>query len=1124
MESLAETLRSKFRQRDQERGEAYCYDLDAVRNCEIRGNTVTATVFGSSRYDVQMDFVRGSGFLRFKEFFCECPHFSKGNNCKHLWALILECDYRCDEDDVWKKFFARHSKPDQSRIQTAIASLDRYSPVDYKPPHQDLLFSKASETRLSYVFDLGGSEDCLRLDVIGQAKLASGQWGKPKPYTYTRASIESAPPTSQQLLRSLTGYHIPPDDQHYVYHYDTSEEYGSFEVSSAWSSDILNQLAASGRLFWSFDSCSSIDEWVPVEVDLELPYRINIVYDESKVTKTKVLLDISNGRQSIPTDQLLIVQPNAVSLAKTGLFRIENPELMPMLNLVLAGELVVRKKDRSDFIELIDRLPNADQIPLPKSWEIDQQQVKPLAGVEFHQNGNSKFIFARVFFEYGSETFSWGTNEQTKFDAKQKSILVRSFRQEEVLLQQLIDIQVPLKPVVDSDASFQLKSSDFVHVSSTLATLGWKVLWKGKPLRVATGLTSSVSSEQDWFNLDAKVDFNGTQIPLPQILSAMKSKERYVTLHDGTLGHIPAGLLDRYAQIAQFGEVQDDVFRFKPSQAMILDVMLESQENVEIDRRFEDYRKKIRSFDGVKPIKPTAGFKGELRSYQADGLGWLHFLQEFNLGGCLADDMGLGKTVQVLALLEKRRTRRLTKISSSTARTKAVKGAKKGTVKDELIESMPGSELAEALRGSAEIDPWCEEVNSFKRKPTIVVVPKSLIFNWRDEASKFSPKLRILNYTGSDRKTVAAAAGEFDVLLTTYATMRIDIQKLCQIQFDYAILDESQAIKNSNSLVAKASRLLRSDHRLAMTGTPIENHLGELWSLFEFLNPGMLGSSLGFKALTRVKPNDPNDKRAVQALAAGLKPFFLRRTKSQVLKDLPEKTEQLLTCEMTKPQQKQYNELKEYYRIKLKKKVETEGLGKSKIYVLEALLRLRQVACDPRLLDPKAKPGAKLELLGQQLEEVIGGGSKALVFSQFTSLLSLVKEQLDDAGIVYEYLDGQTTKRAAKVKSFQENDDIKVFLISLKAGGSGLNLTAAQYVYLLDPWWNPAVEAQAIDRAHRMGQSDPVFAYRMTCKDTVEDKILKMQASKKLLAESVINADDSLLRNLSSDDLALLLG
>ena len=716
-----------------------------------------------------------------------------------------------------------------------------------------------------------------------------------------------------------------------------------------------------------------------------------------------------------------------------------------------------------------------------------------------------------MFFEYGSETFSWGTHEQARFDGSKKSLTVRSLSQEQARLQQLLDTGIAVQPADDTDdASFKIAAKDFVPLASALAPLGWKVLWKGKPLRVATGVTASVGGQHDWFDLDAKVQFSGTEIALPQVLAALKRKEEYVTLHDGTLGHIPQGLLDRYAKIAQFGEVHDDTIRFKPSQAMILDAMLESQPGVELDGRFKDYRKKIQKFAGVKAVQPPKGFQGKLRAYQKDGLAWLNFLQDFNLGGCLADDMGLGKTVQVLALLEKRRNRRITKPNAGDRKV--------------AVTEINETELTEALGITNEIDPWCQAVNDFKRKPTIVVVPKSLIFNWVEEANKFAPKLRILNYTGSDRKSAASEFGEFDILLTTYATMRIDVQRLSQIGFDYAILDESQAIKNSSALVAKASRLLRSDYRLAMTGTPIENHLGELWSLFEFLNPGMLGNLSGFKAMTRIRPDDKNDNRAIEALAAGLKPFFLRRTKTQVLKELPEKTEQLLTCEMTKPQRKQYDELKEYYRVKLKKKVETEGLGKSKIHVLEALLRLRQVACDPRLVDPAAKPGAKLDLLQQQLQEVVGGGSKALVFSQFTSLLSLVKDQLDAAGVSYEYLDGKTTKRAAKVKNFQENDDVKVFLISLKAGGSGLNLTAAQYVYLLDPWWNPAVEAQAIDRAHRMGQKDPVFAYRMTCKDSVEDKILKMQSSKKKLAESVINADDSLLRNLSADDLAMLLG
>ena len=575
-------------------------------------------------------------------------------------------------------------------------------------------------------------------------------------------------------------------------------------------------------------------------------------------------------------------------------------------------------------------------------------------------------------------------------------------------------------------------------------------------------------------------------------------------------------MIEKYARLAKFGQVEDDKIRFRPSQAMLLDAMLDAQQ-VSFDKGFKAIRKKLRSFTGVKPKSPPKGFQGTLRQYQSEGLGWLHFLREFGLGGCLADDMGLGKTIQVLSLLESRRTRKVDAAKSDSG------VGKKTTAKGK------GGKLAKATKSTKQKAESLSEIvvaAQFKRKPSIVVVPKSLIFNWIEEAAKFTPRLRIVNYTGTGRKAVieeALAAGGFDVLITTYGTMRKDIAELSLIEFDYAILDESQAIKNSKAQCAKSSRLLRADHRLAMTGTPIENHLGELWSLFEFLNPGMLGGSTNFAKLTNQKKNNEEEREAtLGALAKAIQPFMLRRTKEQVLTDLPPKTEQTLYCDMLPAQKKAYDELKEYYRVKLAKKVETDGIGRSKIQVLEALLRLRQVACDPRLVDKGSKPGAKLELLGQQISEVASEGHKVLVFSQFTSFLALVKDQFDAQGICYEYLDGKSSKRAASVKRFQEDESVSAFLISIKAGGHGLNLTAADYVYILDPWWNPAVEAQAIDRAHRMGQQNPVIAYRMICRDTVEEKIVSLQQSKRDLADKIVRSDESLIRSMTADDLQIL--
>jgi SNF2 family DNA or RNA helicase len=452
-------------------------------------------------------------------------------------------------------------------------------------------------------------------------------------------------------------------------------------------------------------------------------------------------------------------------------------------------------------------------------------------------------------------------------------------------------------------------------------------------------------------------------------------------------------------------------------------------------------------------------------------LGWLAFLQRFGLGGCLADDMGLGKTVQVLALLESRR---------------------------DLY-----------VRGERQAP-----------RASLVVVPRSLVFHWKREAMRFTPKLRILDHTGSLRATPGEHFSEYDVIITTYGTLRRDALEFKAQHFDYCVLDEAQAIKNAGTLSAKAARLLRADHRLAMSGTPVENHLGELWSLFEFLNPGLFGSATVFDRAGR------NPEPATRSLLArALRPFVLRRTKSQVARELPAKTEQTIFCDLEGREKKQYEELRAYYRARLLKDFEHGDRSRAKFQALEALLRLRQAACHPGLIDKTkvAEPSAKIDTLMAQLEQVREEGHKALVFSQFTSLLAIVRDRLDRDKVAYAYLDGRTREREARVEEFQNDPNIKLFLISLKAGGLGLNLHAAEYVYLLDPWWNPAVEAQAIDRAHRIGQTRQVFAYRLIARDTVEEKVLELQKSKRDLADAIITADNSLLHNLTREDLELLL-
>ena len=611
--------------------------------------------------------------------------------------------------------------------------------------------------------------------------------------------------------------------------------------------------------------------------------------------------------------------------------------------------------------------------------------------------------------------------------------------------------------------------AQFGRAVRTLVAEGWHVEAEGAAFRTAQAMRLQVKSGIDWFELHGDLDFGeGRSVPLTDLLAALKRGEGTIRLDDGTRGMVPEEWLRRYTRIAGFGEVEGEHIRYRPSQTALLDALLETQPAVDVDEAFARARAAMKSFSGVSQMTVPASFAGTLREYQLDALGWFDFLRRFGFGGCLADDMGLGKTVMVLALLDARR----------------------GDQEDPL-------------------------------RPSLAVVPRSLVFNWIAEARRFAPALRVLDYTGPDR--LQASIAGHDLVLTTYGTLRRDALRLSEEEFDYIILDEAQAIKNVTSASSKAVRLLRGRHRLALSGTPVENHIGELWSLFEFLNPGLLGTSSAFRRSSLPQSRDGGEDLALVSRA--LKPLILRRTKSQVAPELPSRTEQTIYCELDESQRQSYDELRVHYRTNLLKRVEREGLGKSKIHVLEALLRLRQAASHIGLVDKRRvdAPSAKFDVLIPRLMEVVDEGHKALVFSQFTALLGLLRERLEQEQVTYEYLDGQTRDRAARVERFSTDPDCRVFLISLKAGGIGLNLTAAEYVFLLDPWWNPAAEAQAIDRAHRIGQARHVFAYRLIAKDTVEEKVAEMQASKRQLADAILSADPALIRNLKTEDLELLL-
>jgi superfamily II DNA or RNA helicase len=749
-------------------------------------------------------------------------------------------------------------------------------------------------------------------------------------------------------------------------------------------------------------------------------------------------------------------------------------------------EIIVPVEQLDDLIIELMSFPRLPRIVVPETSGISQAQAPPKPRVKItapkrsvYESDNS--LYAQVHFDYGEIGVPSNHGPAAVFDREKRQIFYRDLAAERQFLQRLQREGFREDKSWNSEpGKLRLPSKQLPGAVRSLTAESWRVEVDGKAYRQPGKLNMSVSSGIDWFELNGSADFEGVKIALPTLLRAIKKGENSVVLDDGTVGMLPEQWLQRCKMLAAIGDVQDEKVQFGRMQVGILDALLAELPQVDVDATFMRVRDQLRSFEGIKPLDPSAGFIGSLRPYQKDGLGWFGFLSAFGLGGCLADDMGLGKTVQVLALLEQRRALRRGEIQPTDA-----------------SQTVP-------------------------KAPTLAVVPRSLIFNWHDEATRFAPKLKLLDHASGDRLKTFEHFADYDLILTTYGTLRNDIGAMRDLKFDYVILDEAQAVKNAASESAKAVRLLRADHRLALSGTPVQNHLGELWSLFEFLNPGMLGASRTFASSSATKNIDVETRTV---LAGALRPFILRRTKGQVAADLPERVEQTIYCELDAEQRKLYNELKEHYRLALLSTVDKQGLNKSKMQILEALLRLRQVACHPGLLDKTrvGEPSAKLDTLLPRLAEVVEEGHKALVFSQFTSLLSIVRQRLDAKGTVYEYLDGGTRDRQACVERFQNDPDCKLFLISLKAGGLGLNLTAAQYVFLLDPWWNPSVEAQAIDRAHRIGQQKNVFAYRLIAKDTVEEKVLKLQQTKRELAEAIITVDNAVIGNLGREDLELLL-
>lgn len=846
----------------------------------------------------------------------------------------------------------------------------------------------------------------------------------------------------------------------------------------------LEQMVATGRCFWGGTEGPPLRPGEPRP--LEIAWR--------ELPGERLQLQLDPG----PDARLLTTEPPAyLDTRSHELGRLDAPGLSSA-QLERLHEAPELRKDQAESVSrtLLRRFPN---LPLPTPTPLDVREISgahpvPCLILAGHQATTGIIHALFLEFEYqGLRIPALPAAEHSTLDTDSGlARIARDLPTENRAMETLTNLG--FKPMPEpasrtepqglfSPGTSRIESasrwSEFLRVGlPELEAQGWRV--ETDPsflLRFEAGdwdaeVEQDEGGGNDWFGLRFDLELDGRRLPLlplivplleagldgdfPDTLSipldpagSSGSAHQYVDLPTERL--IP--FLDALRDLFDNGSVtQDGNLALSRFDAVSIGDLEGIGTRVRGGDALRELARKLSQFEGIRPVSPPEGLQAELRAYQRQGLSWLQFLREYHLGGMLADDMGLGKTIQTLAHL--------------------------------LLEKEAGR-----------LD-----------HPALVVAPTSLMGNWRREAQGFAPGLRVLVLHGLGRHIHFDAIADYDLVLTTYALLSRDAETLGRQRFHTLILDEAQNIKNPRTKAAAVVRGLRAEHRLCLTGTPMENHLGELWSLFDFLLPGFLGDEKRFKRTWRTPIEQQGDSDRRQRLARRIAPFMLRRRKQDVLTELPPKTEIIRAVALGETQAALYESIRLSMEKRVRDAISAQGLARSHITILDALLKLRQTCCDPRLLSlaaaDKVHASAKLELLMDILPEQLEEGRRVLLFSQFTTMLGLIEAELAGRGIPYSKLTGQTRKRDEAIEKFRSGQ-ADVFLISLKAGGVGLNLTEADTVILYDPWWNPAVETQAADRAHRIGQDKPVFVYKLVTENTVEEKILAMQTRKQALADGI---------------------
>ncbi|WP_439581410.1 DEAD/DEAH box helicase [Dyadobacter bucti] len=771
---------------------------------------------------------------------------------------------------------------------------------------------------------------------------------------------------------------------------------------------------------------------------------------------------------------------------KDNLYLIDHPDILRVISFFRQHnqKIIVHQSKFDEFRETL-------LAKIESKIRITYSYLKPATEKQLEDEGfnseNQKIIYLEDFGNYVLLTpvLKYGNVEVPLFSKKQiyavdahgNPFIVRRDEDAEIRFTSMLVRQHPDFEDQLGRKFFYLHKDQFLDenwfldtfeawTTDNITILGFNKLTKNRFNPHKPQISVSVASGINWFNTTAIVQFGKQKVTLKHLQKAVKNRTKYVQLGDGTLGILPNEWIEKFHRFFEAGEIEGELIRTPKINFETVSEMYEAEVlDQQVQEQLLQYQSGFANFDAIQPVPVPEELNASLREYQKQGLNWLNFLDDFGFGGCLADDMGLGKTLQIIAFILSQRKKPV-------------------------------------------------------QNTNLIIVPTSLIFNWQAEVEKFAPTLKILTIYGAGRIREVSDFDQYEIILTSYGTLLSDVNFLKKYTFNYIILDESQAIKNPESQRYKAARLLHSRNKIVLTGTPVENNTFDLYGQLSFACPGLLGNKTQFRNHFSTPIDRFQDNERARELQKRINPFILRRTKKQVATELPDKTEMIIYCEMGDEQRKVYNayELEFYTFLNSKNEID---IPRESLHVLQGLTKLRQICNSPALLNDHEYYGntsSKIEVLMEQIQSKTPQ-HKILVFSQFVSMLDLIREELVKNDIQFEYLTGQTKDRAARVENFQNNPDVRVFLISLKAGGTGLNLTEADYVFLVDPWWNPAVEDQAIDRSYRIGQKKNVIAVRLICPDTIEEKIMELQHLKKDLAEDLVKTDISVLKSLSKKDL-----